>query len=294
MARSWKAAAVAITCAAMGACGGLLAPVDGGADAGDAGGVSDVTAPEAEAATDAGDAGEESVACDYDASDDAVPCTPPADDLLVASPSNIQVAAGSYGAATFVATGPWTSDPSMYIWYESSTLPLRSIEQVTTYGSPQTLPFLVAQSGAGGQGTITVSGHAGNIVRYATLTVKVTSCVPWSPSFVCAGQECGFQGNGCSGLLSCGECTAPTPFCWVGHCVAAKPQPCSAGDGFDPDAGHCIPCADSPVCNPCPNPVTMQHQSGFCVSADSMCICYTQPSGQLLLPNGLDGGSPDE
>jgi hypothetical protein len=293
MMQSWKAAAVAIACVAMSACRGLLAPVDGGADAGDAGGVSDGAAPEAEAPAEAGDGGEAGVACDDDASDEVL-CAPPADDLLFANPPTIEVAAGSYGAATFVATGPWASDPSMYIWYESSTLPLLSIEQVTTYGSPQSLPFLVAQSAAGGQGTITVSGHAGNIERHATLTVNVTTCVPWAPSFVCAGQDCGLQGNGCGGLLSCGECAAPTPYCWIGHCVASKPQPCSAGDGFDPDAGACIPCTESPACNPCPNQVTMPHQSGFCISADSMCICYTQPSGQILYAGNPDAATSDE
>lgn len=134
MRTSWKVAGVAMTCAAMAACRGLLAPVDGGADAGDGGEASDGPASEAEASpVEAAVDADGSVPCDYDATDEKM-CTPPADDLLFADPPTVEVAAGSYGVATFVASGPWASDPSFYIWYESSTLPLEAVQQVTTYG----------------------------------------------------------------------------------------------------------------------------------------------------------------
>jgi hypothetical protein len=294
MRTSWKAAGIGMACATIAACRGLLLPVDGGADGGHEGDAGDGATSEAEASVvDAGVDGDGTVACDYDATDEE-PCTPPADDLLIATPPSIVVAAGGWGLATFTATGPWASDPSFYIWYESTTLPVQSVEQVTTYGSPQSIPFLVPLSAVGAQGTVTVKGRAGNVERFASVAVTVTACPPWPPSTVCPGMECGFQGDGCGGLLSCGTCPPSAPYCWVGHCVSKMPVPCGAGEGFDPDAGECVPCDQTPQCNPCPDPLTMPHQTGYCISADSLCICDTQPSGQVVLRVNLDGSSSEQ
>jgi hypothetical protein len=295
MRTSSKAAGIAVLCAATAACPGLLAPVDGGADGSGAGGMNDGASADADASVmEAGEDGDGFVPCDYDATDENL-CTPPANDLLIADPPSVQVAAGSYGVATFEATGPWASDPTFYIWYETTTLPVEAVQQVTTYGTPQSIPFLVPPSAAGTQGTVTVAGHAGNIERHASVSVNVTTCQPWAPSTVCPGQECGFQGDGCGGLLSCGTCPASAPYCWVGQCVTSMPVPCpSAGEGFDPDAGKCIPCDQSPACNPCPNPLTMPHQTGYCISSDSMCICDTLPSGQVILRVSSDGSSQEQ
>lgn len=156
------------------------------------------------------------------------------------------------------------------------------------------MPFLVPPSAAGAQGTVTVAGHAGNIERHASVSVSVTTCKPWPPSMVCPGQECGYQGDGCGGLLTCGTCPTSKPYCWVGHCLASMPEQCGPGEGFDPDAGVCIPCTQSPVCNPCPDPLTMPNQTGYCISADSMCICFTRPSGQRRPLVNLDGSSQEQ
>jgi hypothetical protein len=218
------------------------------------------------------DSGEEEASplpCDYDASADydAALCTPPADDVLYANPSVVSVAAGSYGLATFVAAGPWANDPRFFMRYEGSTLSLRNVLYATSYGTPQSLPFLVSVSAAGQQGTLTVSGHAGNIERIAHVTVNVTSCTPNAQ--YCSGMECGFEGDGCGGLTSCGTCGGSTPYCYLFQCVANPVAMCPPGYGYDIEDNRpmdCIPCAETKSCKKC--------RGGYCDSLNSICYCH--------------------
>lgn len=264
--RGARGGCFALGIAAVYACGGKLVAVDAGIS-------SSSDAGELDAAVEAGaDAeAEATVACDYDASEED-PCTPPVDDLLAAVPATVTVAAGSYGAATFVATGPWASDPGVYMHYEGSSLPVLNDPEVLTYGSPQTLPFLVAASAAGGHGTITVSGHAGNITRVAQLTVNVTSCVPWPAAKVCGrpSENCGFEGDGCGGLLSCGTCSGQAPYCFLHQCVAQMPTYCPSGYGLG-ENGACVPCGKTKTCQHC---ATLD-----CVGIMDDCVCESSSGG---------------
>jgi hypothetical protein len=263
-----RARRLALACAATTACGGRVVP------GGDASLVSDASL------VDAGDAGDSTTVdagaetgslppCDYDASADydAELCTPPANDVLTADPPVVSVAAGSYGVATFVATGPWTKDPSLFMRFENSTLPLKDLVFATSYGTPQSLPFLVSDSAAGSQGTLTVSAHAGNIERIAYVTVNITSCVP-HPEY-CAGMECGYEGDGCGGLQSCGTCAGATPYCYLFQCVANPVPACPPGYGYDIEDNRpmdCIPCAETKSCKTC--------RGGYCDSLNSVCYCH--------------------
>lgn len=258
------------------ACGGLLLP-DGGTDAGpDAG--SDGRPPDGGVVFPS-DAEEEEASlplCSEDASPDTGPCTPPADDTLYADPPVLSVSAGSYGAANFVAAGPWVNDPSMYVWFEGSTLTLGNYPQVTTYGSPQSILFLTLASEAGQQGTITVEGHAGNIVRTATVTVNVTTCAPWSTYAACGVNACGVGPDGCGGLESCGECPSTSPTCYNGQCVAQAPPPCPNGYGYDP-SGVCVSCEDCQVNGDGPPCVSV---GGTCIAWENLsCVCSPPPRG---------------
>ncbi len=217
------------------------------------------------------DSGEEEAGplpCDYDAfaGYDAALCTPPANDVLYADPPVLSVAAGSYGLATFVAAGPWTQDPHIFMRYEGTTLPLRNVIYATSYGATQSIPFLVSSSAGGQQGSFTVSAHAGNIERIAQVTVNVTSCVPNSQ--YCSGMECGFEGDGCGGLQSCGMCGGSTPYCHIYQCVSSPVTMCPPGYGYDIEGNRpmdCIPCAETVSCKKC--------KGGSCASLNSICYC---------------------
>jgi hypothetical protein len=273
--RAFLFLAIVVSGASTSACRGLLAPVDSDAgDAGEADGGDASTASDAE--SDAADASivdakepDADSACDYDAADDASLCTPPANDLLFANPASIQVAAGSYGLATFVATGPWATDPMMYMHYEGSSFQVRNFPYIMTYGTPQSLSFLVPSTAAGQHGTLTVSGHAGNIERTATVSVTVTSCAP--STAYCVGDQCGFEDDGCGGVISCGTCSGATPSCFVYQCVANGPPPCPAGSGYDvcdggPCTDKCVPCATTHSCEKC--------GGGYCDSLNNVCFCH--------------------
>jgi hypothetical protein len=257
---------IVLACAATSACGGRLVPVDLAYDAGDA---APLDAGDAETVVDSGEEEAAALPCDYDAyaDYDAALCTPPADDVLYANPPVISVAAGSYGLATFVAAGPWTNDPHIFMRYEGSTLPLENLVYATSYGTPQSLPFLVSASAAGQQGTLTVSAHAGNIERVAHVTVSITSCAP-HPEY-CSGMACGFEGDGCGGFQSCGTCSGSTPYCYLFQCVANPVAMCPPGYGYDIEDNRpmdCIPCAETKSCKTC--------RGGYCDSLNSVCYCH--------------------
>jgi hypothetical protein len=262
-----RARRIALACAATSACGGRVA-----ASTDDASAVDAALVDASDGATDGGaeaEAEAASLPCDYDASGDydAATCTPPANDVLYANPPVVNVAAGSYGVATFVAAGPWTNDPHIFMRYEGSTLELKNVVFSTSYGTPQSLPFLVSSSAAGQQGTFTVSAHAGNIERTAYVTVNVTSCVPHAE--YCTGMECGFEGDGCGGLQSCGSCGGSTPYCDVFTCVSDPVPMCPPGYGFDIEDNKptvCIPCAETKSCMKC--------SGGYCDSLNSVCYCH--------------------
>jgi hypothetical protein len=251
-------------------CGGRLAPLDGGSPA-------DGSADEGTSSADASDSSapdgmerDTSVPCDYDASDDAL-CVPPSADQLVADPPTITVPGGGFGTATFVATGPWTSDPTLELYYLSSSLPLINQPLVLTYGSPQTIPIGVSRTAVGQMGTVTVAARAGNIERRADVVINVTRCAPWPSSMVCGGEDCGFEGDGCGGVLSCGSCPAPAPYCFLHKCVATMPTYCPSGEGYGP-GGTCIPCAGTRTCTECPAGV-------LCVGLQDVCICEQNYGG---------------
>ena len=268
-----RIAFVALACAAASACGGLLALPDGGplgeTDAGGAdrdgslGDAADVTVTGAGSAADAG------IPCSDDASDDVL-CIPPPNDLLDATPPAVSIAAGSYGVVTFTATGPWVNDPKMYMHYEGTTLEVLNDPQVQTYGSPQSLLVLVAEGTAGHRGTLTVSGHAGNIKRTAVVSIDVTACVPWPVSSICVGNDnCGFQPDGCGGLLSCGTCSGEAPYCFLNTCVSTPPQDCPDGYGLGGN-GACVPCGMTKTCKEC--------GAGSCIGKNDLCICEAPAS----------------
>jgi hypothetical protein len=265
-----------LLCAVASACGGRLAPVDGGSSAPD--GVAPVDGSDdsnlADASDDANDASTP-VECSYDAAYDGPLCTPPANDLLYASPASVSVAAGSYGAVTFVASGPWASDPTMFMWFVGSTQQLLTNPQVETYGTPQTLIFLVPQSAVGKTFTITVAGHAGNIYRTADVTVNVTTCVPLTAATVCAGYSCGYEPDNCGGLVSCGTCSGHTPYCFLRQCQGTMPTYCPYGDGLGPN-NTCVSCAQSRACSNC---------TGVCLGIQDECIC-DYPGGVQRHPAG--------
>jgi hypothetical protein len=256
-----RRAVVPLAWAFASACGGLLAPVDGGSSDGsglDAGGdVGDETS-----SVDANDA-DASLACSYDAASDGPRCAPPPDDLLYASPATVSVAAGSYGTATFVASGPWSTDPGMFMWFVGSTPTLDNDPEIQTYGSPQSLVFLVPSTAAGQELTITVAGYAGNIERTAQVSVNVTSCAPWPASTVCGSYECGFEPDDCGGLVSCGTCPPSAPYCFLRQCVTTMPTYCPYGQGYG-ENGSCVPCGTTRTCKQC---------SAVCVGIQDVCIC---------------------
>ena len=265
-----RMAAVVLVCAFASACGGRLARVDGGDSAPDGAGLVDGGdgGDDESTSADGNDASAPVEPCSYDAAVDGPLCTPPPDDLLYASPAVVSVAAGSYGAVTFIASGPWASDPTMFMWFAGSTLQLETNPEVQSYGSPQTLIFLVPSTAAGQTFTITVAGHAGNIQRISEVTVNVTSCVPWPASKVCAGYECGFEPDNCGGLVSCGTCSGSKPYCFLRQCQAAMPTYCPFGDGYG-GPGVCIPCGETMTCRLC---------TGVCLGIQDVCIC-TYPGG---------------
>ena len=251
---------VALACAA--ACGGRIAAIDGGSSvAPDDGGPSDAT----DATT--ADAGAPEAApppCNADAAFDAALCTPPADDTLVADPPVITAAAGGYGTATFVAKGPWASAPELFLHYTETTLPVQTVTQVQSYGSPQSIVFLLQPGTVGVEGTLTVEARVGNIERFAQVTVKVTDCLPWPASTVCStSRNCGFEGDGCGGLLSCGTCAGATPYCFLGVCQATMPTYCPSSEGLGPNG--CEPCAQTRTCRTC--------TTGRCLGIEDVCTC---------------------
>jgi len=251
------------------ACGGLVAPLDAGP--GDAGSLADDAGVAEGSIQDAvaHDPDATGAPCSADASLEGGPCVQPVDDILYASPAVISVAAGSYGTATFVAAGPWASDPSMYIWFESSTLKLENYPAVTSYGSPQSILFLVPSSAVGKQGIFTVTGHDGNIERTAQATVNVTACAPWTAPVACGGYVCGSEPDNCGGIVSCGTCSDDTPYCFLGSCVATMPHYCPPGYGIAP-GGACVACASTLACRLCRFP-------DRCFGMEDQCLC--QPYG---------------
>jgi len=227
------------------------APIFDSSPAQDAG--ADVTAPE-----------EAGPACDGDADDDAALCTPPPDDLLIADPPVVTVAAGSYGVARFKATGPWATDPNMFVWFDSATVPMPFTPWVLPNQPPTGFLFQVAPTSSGVQGTFTAVGHDGNIERTASLTVTVTGCQPWDQSMACQGYDCGFQADNCGGLVSCGTCSGAAPYCFLGSCTAAPPTYCPDGEGITPTG--CIPCSDTRTC-------TEYCRDARCTGLQDVCFC---------------------
>jgi hypothetical protein len=264
--------AVVLACGVSAGCGGLVEPtapgprdgghlIDMGVSPQDATLEADVSA-----SVDAGDG--PPPGCSIDASLTTRQCVPPADDTFLPTQPVISVAAGSYGLATFVASGPWATASSMQMDLVSSTLTLVTHDVLSSTGPDWQLTFLVPASEVGRQGTLTVIGNAGNIQRTAHVTVNVTDCAPWSQATACVSYVCGYEPDGCGGLHNCGNCGTDAPYCYIGTCISSKPIPCYAGQGFDPDGGQCIFCPMSAACHRC---------LGTCESVDDMCICYTQP-----------------
>ncbi len=267
--------ALALGWAAAIACGGRLAALDGGADARDAAALGDGVSPDASDG-DGGDASaDKPPACTYDASyDDVVPCVAPADDLIFADPPTVQVAAGGRGVVTFYASGPWASDPLFYMRYGGTTLPVLEQPYVPGYGTPITLSFPVSPAVPPGSAwTMTVSGHAGNIQRFASATLVVTACVPRTEN--CKGYECGFQEDGCGGVQICGTCddAGATPNCYMNNCVGGQPLPqCPPGEGYDTSHGYlaCVLCTQLTVCGNGP----FGCHGGYCDSLQNVCFCH--------------------
>jgi hypothetical protein len=177
------------------------------------------------------------------------------------------VAGGSYGAANFVASGPWVSDPGFYMWFAGSSLSLPNVSPVKTYGSPQSLFYLVPGSAIGQTFTFSVAGHAGNITKVAELTVHVTDCAPWPASMVCPGYQCDFEPDNCGGLVSCGSCPSSAPYCFLRECVSTMPTYCPSGQGTN-GMGGCIPCEQTRTCTQCP-------PGNVCVGVQDVCLCLT-------------------
>jgi hypothetical protein len=275
-----RAFALVLPVAVATACGGLLAPVDGGTDASpdaevDASDASDATAVDSTAPD--GDGSDGAVACDYDAWDEPF-CPPPAADTFAAVPPVISAAAGGFGVATFVASGPWASDPTLFMYFVGSSQPFQNLGMDQEFGNPQSFTFIVADKTAGYQGTFTVAARAGNIERTAQVTVDITSCAPWPPSMVClGGQNCGFQGDGCGGLLSCGTCPAQEPYCMLGVCQGTAPTYCPTGQGLSGPGGECVQCSMTRTCLEC---------TSRCVGLQDECLCVTGGVPPEKLPSG--------
>jgi hypothetical protein len=226
----------------------------------------DVTAPE-----------EAGPPCDVDADLDAALCTPPDDDLLIADPPVVTVAAGSYGVARFKATGPWATDPNMFVWFDGASVSLQFTPWVLPNQPPTGFLFQVASTASDVQGTFTAVGHDGNIERTATLTVNVTGCQPWSAAMACQSYDCGFQADNCGGLVSCGTCSAAAPYCFLGSCTAATPTYCPDGQGITPSG--CIPCSSTRTCiDYC--------RDARCAGLQDVCFCepWTYPACPLSPP----------
>jgi hypothetical protein len=222
----------------LGACGGLVPkePVAPG----------DASAPHVGDAGDAGEAGD-AIAdalplCSADATGEAGPCMPPADDVLFPKTMDVNVAAGGFGAATFIGTGPWVNDPLFYIQYQTSSFEVIDDFSVAAIGSPQTVVFQPQSGQAGREGTLTVIGSAGYITRTATVSVHITACQPLSEAVVCMGSECGLEPDGCGGVVECGTCSGANPYCWQYQCIPFAPHGCGDLEGFDPTTGNCVLC----------------------------------------------------
>ncbi len=210
-------------------------------------------------------------ACDFDASPDAEPCAVPYGDILYASPGSIMVAAGGYGTVSFIAEGPWASDPTLTITFEGSTLDLIPVSTGAHYGTPQSLVFQAPPMDYGLTGTVTAVGRAGNLAISAFATVYVTNCTPFPEPVACGTYACGFQSDGCGGVESCGACSVAAPYCYGGQCIANQPHPCPPGDGFVPDSGACAWCGR------------------FCAAIDNTCVCPTSIGPPIPV---IDGGLP--
>ncbi len=233
------------------------APVeqDAGADAGPA----DVLAPDVDAGPP----------CDPNAPLDAALCTPPADDLFVPSPASIQVSADTYGIASFVASGPWASDPKLYFDFDGADFALQTTPYIMTNRPPVSWAFLVDHSATQGTATFSASAHLGNIVRSASVTVTVGGCVPWTVANACDGNQCGFASDNCGGSVSCGMCPPDAPSCSLGKCTSGTPVYCPSGQGIGID-GMCTPCSTLPVCTSC-------NVGNLCVGLQDVCLCVPVP-----------------
>ena len=233
-------------------------PLDAGSDSGD-------SAPAQDTGADVTVPDEAGPPCDGDADYDAALCVPPSDDQLIADPPVVTVPAGSYGIAQFKATGPWATDPNMWIGFESATVSLQSMPFALPNQPPTGFLFQVATASSDVQGTLTAVGHDGNIERTATLKVIVTGCQPWDEAMACQSYDCGYQGDNCGGLVDCGKCSGATPYCFLGSCVATAPTYCPNGQGYDPQTG-CIPCMDTRTC-------FEYCRDGRCTGLQDECFC---------------------
>jgi hypothetical protein len=298
----WRAAGAIVCATAAGlvatatACGGKLAPVDGGAPESGVTALLDASVTMIDATTDGGmrdgagdgdgdataglDATSDSPACSADAMVrwDADLCVPPADDQFFASPAAIEVPAGNYGLGSFTTTGPWATAPGTAVLFDGTTLPLTGTpKEIFDGGTIQFVQFafqVKPSTAPGTVGTIAAYARDGNIQRSAAVTVTVTPCVPTSASVLCGdtgdgGLDCGYVADHCGGLVSCGTCdpNGETPVCFVNQCVAALPPTCPAGEGLGPEG--CARCSSSgPVPGVCSNCF------GYCTSFESVCVCY--------------------
>jgi len=280
------------------ACGAATDPLtfgatdaSSGADAGDAAPIFDSGAPgpdsslgeDAPADADAGPM-DTDAACDGDASYDGALCTPPSDDLLIADPPTITVAAGSYGVAQFEAIGPWASDPNIWISFESATVPMQSSPWVLQNAPPTAFAFQVSSTTTDQDGTLTALGRDGNIERTASVTVHITGCQPWDVATACNGYDCGYQADNCGGLVTCGTCTGATPYCFLGECQAAQPTYCPDGEGITMQG--CVPCSQTRTC-------FLYCRDGRCEGLQDQCFCapWSYPTCPLTEP--VDGSPCD-
>jgi hypothetical protein len=63
-------------------------------------------------------------------------------------------------------------------------------------------------------------------------------CTPLTQAVACAGKNCGFEPDGCGGLLTCGVGAGACPN--SGVCGAPTPNVCSATDGGNPCTNFCL------------------------------------------------------
>jgi hypothetical protein len=277
-----RRAPVLLVCAFTSACGAVTALLDGVPDEPD-GSVADASpdrdaSPERDAgadraadagndaATDVQDARDDTVYCSADASKEAGPCVVPPDDLFYASPSSMTVSAGTYGVATFVVGGSWADASDFYALYDTASIPLRLNPYVMTNRPPVAFAFLTTPGSAGQSGSITVSGHAGDIVVHAQVQVTITSCQP-SQAQSCGDYVCGFVPGNCGGSFNCGAC-ATDEYCYLGQCVSNAPTYCPSGQGLGP-GGSCQSCDSFKVCAQCP--------AGLCLGIQDVCVCAEPP-----------------